>query len=87
MGLAPFGQPLHIDAMREIVSLGRNGSFELDLSYFVHQTTLPYNWRNGTPEVWDLFTPALEDLLGPRRKPDEPLENRHRDIARSVQAI
>jgi carbamoyltransferase len=73
--------------MRKIVHLGRNGSFKLDLGYFVHQTTLPYNWRNGTPEVWDLFTPALEDLLGPRRKPDDPLEDRHRDVARSAQAM
>jgi carbamoyltransferase len=87
MGLAPYGQPVHLDAMRKIVRLGRGGSFKLDLSYFVHQTTLPYNWRSGTPEVWDLFTPALEDLLGPRRKPDDPLEDRHRNIARSVQAM
>jgi carbamoyltransferase len=87
MGLAPYGQPVHIDAMRKIVRLGRNGSFKLDLGYFVHQTTLPYNWRNGTPEVWDLFTPALEDLLGPRRKANDPLEDRHRNIARSAQAM
>jgi carbamoyltransferase len=87
MGLAPYGKPDYLDAMRKIVRLGSNGSFKLDLSYFVHQTTLPYNWRNGTPEVFDLFTPALEDLLGPRRKPDAALEDRHRDIARSVQAM
>ena len=29
----------------------------------------------------------LETLLGPRRVPDDPLEDRHRDIARSVQAM
>ena len=34
-----------------------------------------------------MFSPALEDLLGPRRLPNEPLEDRHRDIARSAQAI
>jgi carbamoyltransferase len=34
-----------------------------------------------------LFSPALEDLLGPARKPDGPLLDRHRDIARSVQAM
>jgi carbamoyltransferase len=87
MGLASYGQPVHVDAMRKIVRLGRDGSFKLDLSYFVHQAKLPYNWRNGAPEVWDLFTPALEDLLGPRRKPDDPLEDRHRNVARSVQAM
>src|SRR5262249_33340409 len=37
--------------------------------------------------IRDLFSPALEDLLGPRRMPKEQLEDRHRDIARSAQAI
>jgi carbamoyltransferase len=35
----------------------------------------------------DLFAPALESLLGPRRRPDEPIEDRHRDIACSAQAM
>jgi carbamoyltransferase len=33
-----------------------------------------------------MFTPALEALLGPARGPKEPLEDKHRDLARSVQA-
>jgi carbamoyltransferase len=47
----------------------------------------PYQWTDGSPEFDDLFAPALETLLGPRRKPDDPLEERHRDIARSVQLM
>ena len=39
------------------------------------------------PRLGELFAPALEELLGPRRKPPDPLEDRHRDIARSVQAM
>ena len=31
--------------------------------------------------------PGIEQLLGPRRRPEDPLEDRHRDIARSVQAM
>jgi len=88
MGLAPYGRPDHMDAMRKIVRLLPNGSFELDLSYFVHhRTNVPYQWTNGSPEVGNLFAPALEELLGPRRMPDDPLEDRHRNIARSVQAM
>ena len=48
---------------------------------------MPYQWTDGSPEMGDLFAPALENLLGPRRKPADPLEDRHRDIARSVQAM
>ena len=39
------------------------------------------------PSTSDLFSPALEELLGPRRRAEEPIDERHRDIARSVQAI
>src|SRR5262249_28781540 len=42
---------------------------------------------SGSPEFADLFSPALEHLLGARRRPEEPLTDRHRDIARSVQAM
>ena len=37
--------------------------------------------------IWRLVLRKLEALLGPRRRPDDPLEERHRDIARSVQAM
>ncbi|MDE2111520.1 MAG: carbamoyltransferase [Alphaproteobacteria bacterium] len=88
MGLAPYGKPTCLDAMRRIVRLKPGGRFELDLSYFRHHAEyVPYQWEGGSPEVGDLFSPALEDLLGPRRRAGEPLEDRHRDIARSVQAM
>ncbi len=88
MGLAPYGKPATLDAMRRIVNLKPGGRFELDLSYFRHHAEyVPYQWEGGAPEIGDLFSPALEDLLGPRRRAGEPIEERHRDIARSVQAM
>jgi len=88
MGLAPYGSPSAMDAMRKIVKLLPSGGFELDLAYFTHDKQgRPYQWSGGAPEFADLFSPALEDLLGPRRRSDEPLEDRHRDIAHSVQAM
>jgi carbamoyltransferase len=88
MGLAPYGSPNVMEAMRKIVQLRHGGRFALDLSYFTHHRQgNAYQWSGGTPEFADLFTPHLEDLLGPRRRPDEPLEDRHRDIAHSTQAM
>lgn len=88
MGLAPYGKPIFLNQVRKIVRLQRDGRFELDLSFFRHhREEVPYQWTDGSPDVGDLFSPALEDLLGPRRRPSEPLEDRHRDIARSVQAM
>jgi len=88
MALAAYGSPSVMDAMRSIVNLKPDGTFELDLTYFRHhRERVSFQWRDGTPEFGDLFSPALEKLLGQRRRPTDPLEDRHRNIARSVQAM
>ncbi len=88
MGLAPYGKPESIGAMRQIVNLESNGEFSLSPQYFRHiKEKVEYEWENGSPSVGTLFTPALESLLGPARKKDDPLEHKHKDIARSVQAM
>jgi len=82
MGLAPYGRPSFLDHMRKIVRLLPGGGFELDLKFFRHhREDVPYQWPNGSPVFGDLFSPALEDLLGPRRLPADPLADRHRDVA------
>jgi len=88
MGLAPYGKPAFMDAMRKIVRLKPDGAYELDLAYFRHhKEQVTYQWTDGSPEFGDLFAPALEALLGPCRAPNDPFDDRHRDIARSVQAM
>jgi carbamoyltransferase len=87
MGLAPYGSPAGRQTTREIVKLTEDGGFTLDLDYFCHhRERTAFSWASGAPEFADLFSPALEELLGPRRRPGDPLEDRHRDIAHSVQA-
>jgi carbamoyltransferase len=88
MGLAPYGRPTMMDAMRNIVRVLADGRFQLDLRFFRHhREDVPYQWADGSPKFGDLFSPALEELLGPRRGAADPLTNRHHDIARSVQAM
>jgi carbamoyltransferase len=88
MGLAAYGKPAFLDAMRRLVRLKRDGAYELNLAYFRHhKEQVTYQWADGSPEFNDLFAPALERLLGPRRAPNDPLDDRHRDIARSVQSM
>jgi carbamoyltransferase len=88
MGLAPYGSPSYLPAMRKIVKLTKDGAFTIDLTYFRHhRERIAYSWDSGSPEFSDLFSVELEELLGPRRRAEDPLEDRHRDIARSVQAI
>ena len=88
MGLAPYGKPTYIEQMREIVKLKSDGGFELNLNYFRHhKEKISYQWESGSPHVGTLFSTDLEKLLGPKRKKDQELTQRHKDIAHSVQAM
>jgi carbamoyltransferase len=88
MGLAPYGRPEQLAQMRQIVKLKDGGGFEINTRFFRHhKEKIDYAWEGGSPHVGTLFAPALEELLGPAREQDEPLEQKHRDIACSVQAM
>ena len=88
MGLAPYGKPTMLDKMRKIVSLKDDGSFELNLKYFIHQKEkIAMNWKDGAPEFVKLYTEHLQELLGSERSPEEKLEQKHYDLARSIQAM
>ncbi|HBI15596.1 MAG TPA: carbamoyltransferase [Desulfobulbaceae bacterium] len=89
MGLAPYGRPAFLRQMHELVRLGRDGTFALDLRYFLHHREgVSYRWEGGVPVVGRLYSNELETLLGfPARGKDEPLKDCHRDLAHSAQAM
>lgn len=77
MGLAPYGTPRFTDVIRDnLIDLKADGSFRLNLDYFNYCTGLT-------------MTNAHFDALfgGPPRDPESLLEQRHMDIAASVQAV
>ncbi|MGA7920949.1 MAG: carbamoyltransferase C-terminal domain-containing protein [Candidatus Acidiferrales bacterium] len=89
MGLAAYGQPEFLDEFRRIVYADRPLSFRLGLQYFTHQSQgADMTWRdaNRTPVIGRLFSEYLEKRLGPARHAEEPLEQRHRNLAASMQA-
>lgn len=76
MGLAPLGRPSLVDRLRRVIGWNERGSVRLDLRYFDFL---------GLRRMW---SDAFVDLLGrPPRDPDEPLDDWHADLARSVQAV
>jgi carbamoyltransferase len=88
MSLAPHGEPNFLEQMRQIVRIQSDGTFRLNLKYFRHHVgDISDSWNECTPSVGLLYRPALVDLLGPARGADEPLAQRHKDIARSVQTM
>src|SRR6266568_2317537 len=87
MGLAPYGEPNYLEPLREVVRIRPDGSFRLNLKYFRHHiVNVSHTWKDCAPEVGTLYRRALVDLLGPPRQPNESIEQKHKDIARSVQA-
>jgi carbamoyltransferase len=91
MGLAAYGQPESLGVFRDIVRFDPNSranGFELGLDYFIHHRTGPeMSWAaaDQTPVQGKLFSDELARRLGPARAPDQPLEQRHKNLASSLQ--
>ena len=88
MGLSAYGKPRFIDKMRKIVKLKPNGLFEIDTSYFVHDSEgIEMTWEGGEPYIGRLYSEKLIQEFGPARKKDEEINDFHADVAASLQAI
>jgi carbamoyltransferase len=87
MGLAAYGEAEQFEAFRDIVQANGDG-FRLGLDYFTHHRTAPeMSWAEAdkTPTLGKMFSEAMERRLGPKRNPEDPLEQRHRNLASSLQ--
>jgi len=88
MGLAPYGRPRHVDAVRQLVTLTDAGKFELSLDYFRHWSDgVEMEWDDGYPTLGRVYSDRLTHLLGPAREPSAPLTAREEDIAHSLQVV
>lgn len=88
MGLAPYGKPTFLDDLRKIVRVQRDGTFELDLDYFVHHAEgAAMTWQGGAPTVGTLYSQKMIDLLGEPRVPRSEIAEHHENVAASLQAM
>ena len=85
MGLASYGRPEHLDALRRIVTSNGLG-FELRLDDFRHHVDgAAMTWDGGPPDLPPLWGPGMEADLGPARSKGDPIEPRHENVAASLQ--
>ena len=85
-GSAPYGNPTFVSKLCEVVSQARSGYLFLELRFFRHLTSSSRtNGRVDRRPSARLFSRPLRTCLGRPRVPDEPLEQRHKDLARSAQ--
>jgi carbamoyltransferase len=79
MGLAPYGNPRrYFDQIIDLVHLKNDGTYATPM-LFLNDTFQEKETYGGTLHF-------LAEKLGPPRKPDEEITQRHRDIAAAVQA-
>ncbi|CAO5251611.1 carbamoyltransferase family protein [Frankia sp. AgKG'84/4] len=80
MGLAGYGGDRFHQKVEDLASFDdSSGRLRLNLRYFDHHRR-PSDRRH-------LFSPALQELLGTPRAPEEPITDRHREIASAVQRL
>ena len=88
MGLAPYGNGSLVATLRQLLIFDPDGTFRLELRYFRHHVdNVVHEWETGSPECDTLFSKHLEELLGPARRPDEALGDRHLNVAFATQAV
>jgi carbamoyltransferase len=88
MGLAPYGNPIYVEALRDVIQIIPDGLFKLNLSYFQspHKGYVHYS-EEHLPLVHTLFNEKMEERFGKLRKKEEALTQYHKDLAASVQRI
>jgi len=74
MGLAPYGEPKHLDKVLQLIASGDRGQYRLNLEYF--------DFLAGER----MYSDKLVELFGqPPREPESDLAQFHKDMAASVQ--
>jgi carbamoyltransferase len=77
MGLAPYGRPIYKELItKHLIDLRSDGSFWLDMKYF--------NYCQGLTMTNEAFS---ELFGGPPRNPESEIQQRHMDLAASIQAV
>lgn len=77
MGLAPYGEPVYVKAIREnLIDIKEDGSFRLNMEYF--------NYCTGMTMTGKKFSKLFG---GPPRKPESEITQREMDLARSIQEV
>ncbi|MEX0324417.1 MAG: carbamoyltransferase [Puniceicoccaceae bacterium] len=77
MGLAPYGEPKYVDLIHDhLIDVKEDGSLRLNIEYF--------HFLRGLRMTNNKFDQLFG---GPMRTPETQIEQRHMDVARSIQVV
>ncbi|MDA9732171.1 carbamoyltransferase, partial [Candidatus Pelagibacter sp.] len=77
MGLAPYGKPIYVDKVKQLIDLKDDGTFRLDQKYF--------NYATGLTMTNEKFNNLFGQ--GPRNPQNEKITQFHMDVAASIQTV
>ncbi len=88
MGLAPYGNPVYADKIRQILKFTENGLFNWDAEFFKspREVVVTYD-ENNIPVVGNLYSDAFVREFGAPRSSKDELTQYHKDLAASVQKV
>ena len=76
MGLAPYGAAIYVDKLYQLYNMSKNFTFELNMNYF------------DFSQVDRMFTEKISELLSfDQRPPESAIEQKHMDLAKSLQVV
>lgn len=88
MGLSAYGKGTYVNQIKQLIIFNETtGKFKLNLKYFIHQNINFTNYSLGIPVFENLYDYKLDELLGGARFGNEKINQRHKDIAKSLQIV
>jgi carbamoyltransferase len=88
MGLAPYGQPIYTDRLRDVLDFRSDGLFRLNQRYFRSAKSGIISYGDDhIPVVAPLYSDYMVEKFGAPRQKEEPLTQYHKDMAASIQRI
>jgi len=88
MGLSSYGNLQYVKEVEKIIYLKKKTNFRINLDYFNHhKKNIIYSWTNSAPKNEILFNKNISNLFFQARKSHEPIEDKHHNLAASVQHV
>src|SRR4029434_8446601 len=87
MARSAYGEPRFAAQVRDVVRM-EGDQVRLNLSYFIHDSAgVEMTWDGGEPVIGNIYSPKMIEVFGAPRVPRSDIEQRHADLAASVQKV
>ena len=83
MGMAAYGKPIYVNVFHDMAQVNDRGELQLNFAKYLERVPV-----EGCPgHTQPVFSKHFFETLGERRKPDDPILQKHYDIAHSGQIL